>query len=245
VGFKLPNIFVFSNILKFIFFGLIGLVVLVPLLFLWYSHDLPTPGKLVVSRYKDATRIYDRKGKLLFWERGKDLDFIGLTHNGYLEQGVRHCRCFLIQRSQPYVVVMDFLSARSEEHRYEWTLNSPMQDFKISRGRAVSPALWVGASDPDRIEAVQRAKVRMCLPMEGRSTWGVPRGEGTNLRFVRRGGSLDFHHLLMPQKRSSEVHFAVAKTDTRSRHRLGIEVETARFKHRYTLDCQSGELQQT
>ncbi len=66
MGFKLPNIFVFSTILKVLFFGLVGLVVLIPLLFLWYSHDLPTPGKLVVSKYKDATRIYDRKGKLLF-----------------------------------------------------------------------------------------------------------------------------------------------------------------------------------
>lgn len=41
-------------------------IIAVPLLFLWYSRDLPTPGKLVTSKYKDATRIYDRNGDLLY-----------------------------------------------------------------------------------------------------------------------------------------------------------------------------------
>lgn len=41
-------------------------IITVPLLFLWYSRDLPTPGKLVTSKYNDATRIYDRNGELLY-----------------------------------------------------------------------------------------------------------------------------------------------------------------------------------
>ncbi|MSS71426.1 MAG: alginate lyase family protein [Candidatus Latescibacteria bacterium] len=188
-----------------------------------------------------APSIKGRKGKLLFWERSKDLDFIGLTHNGYLEQGVRHRRCLLIRRSQPYIVVLDFLTAQSGDHRYEWTLNSPLRDFRVSRGRAVSPDFWVGASDPDRIEAVQRAKVRMCLPIEGQSTWGMERGEGTNLRFVRRGGTLAFHVLLLPTQRPSEVRFTVTQADPRSR--LRIEVETTRFKHHYMVNCLKGDFQ--
>ena len=47
----------------FAFFALVAIVISIPLLFLWYSRDLPTPGKLVTSKYKDATRIYDNKGE--------------------------------------------------------------------------------------------------------------------------------------------------------------------------------------
>jgi len=60
------KIFVISKLLKYAFFCLVALVIATPFLFLWYSRDLPTPGKLVVSKYKDATRIYDRKGTLLY-----------------------------------------------------------------------------------------------------------------------------------------------------------------------------------
>ncbi len=60
------KIFVMSKLLKYAFFGLVGLVIATPLLFFWYSRDLPTPGVLVVSKYKDATRLYDRKGELLY-----------------------------------------------------------------------------------------------------------------------------------------------------------------------------------
>lgn len=63
---RFKDIFLLERILKYALFGLIGLVVLVPVLFLWYSRDLPTPGKLVISKYSDATRIYDRKGELLY-----------------------------------------------------------------------------------------------------------------------------------------------------------------------------------
>lgn len=42
------------------------MLIVIPLLFLWYSRDLPTPGTLVVGKYTDATRIYDKKGELLY-----------------------------------------------------------------------------------------------------------------------------------------------------------------------------------
>lgn len=60
------NIFVVDKLFKLAFFGLIAGVLLIVGLFLWYSRDLPTPGKLVVSQYADATRIYDRNGDLLY-----------------------------------------------------------------------------------------------------------------------------------------------------------------------------------
>lgn len=67
-GFKLnpSQLFALSRLLKYAFFALVAFVIATPLLFLWYSRDLPTPGKLVTSKYKDATRIYDRKGELLY-----------------------------------------------------------------------------------------------------------------------------------------------------------------------------------
>jgi 1A family penicillin-binding protein len=55
-----------TRIFKFLFFGLIACVLAAPILFLWFSRDLPEPGKLIAAKYKDATRIYDRKGELLY-----------------------------------------------------------------------------------------------------------------------------------------------------------------------------------
>lgn len=71
-GFSIPfflsfqNASFWSSITRFILIAFIVGVVTVPVLFLWYSRDLPTPGKLVTSKYNDATRIYDRHGELLY-----------------------------------------------------------------------------------------------------------------------------------------------------------------------------------
>lgn len=65
-SFDLSNMFVFSKLLKYGFFALLAGIIAIPLIFFWYSRDLPKPGELVVSKYKDATRIYDRKGELLY-----------------------------------------------------------------------------------------------------------------------------------------------------------------------------------
>ena len=65
-GVDARKLFTLSRILKWAFFAVLALIVIVPLTFLWFSRDLPTPGKLVTSKYNDATRIYDRNNTLLY-----------------------------------------------------------------------------------------------------------------------------------------------------------------------------------
>jgi 1A family penicillin-binding protein len=65
-SFSLKNIFVLNRLTKYLFFAIIAGFIAVPLLFLWYSRDIPTPGKLVESKYNDSTKIYDRNGVLLY-----------------------------------------------------------------------------------------------------------------------------------------------------------------------------------
>jgi penicillin-binding protein 1C len=60
------NLFTLSMLTRYALFAVLGLLILIPLLFFWYGRDLPTPGKVVQSKYADATRIYDRKGALLY-----------------------------------------------------------------------------------------------------------------------------------------------------------------------------------
>lgn len=65
-GGRVKEVFLLSRLLKYAFFALIAFVIAIPIMFLWISRDLPTPGKLVTAQHKDATRIYDRKGELLY-----------------------------------------------------------------------------------------------------------------------------------------------------------------------------------
>jgi len=71
-GFQLPaflsfnNVSLWSKVTRLLLYGLIAGIIIVPILFVWYSRDLPTPGKLVTSKYSDATRIYDRNQELLY-----------------------------------------------------------------------------------------------------------------------------------------------------------------------------------
>lgn len=60
------KIFTYNKLLKYALYGLIAGIVAIPVLFLWFSRDLPTPGKLITSQHADSTRIYDRKGELLY-----------------------------------------------------------------------------------------------------------------------------------------------------------------------------------
>lgn len=55
-----------SKITKYTFFGLIGFILLMTVLFIWYGRSLPTPGKLIDAQQSDSTRIYDRNGILLY-----------------------------------------------------------------------------------------------------------------------------------------------------------------------------------
>lgn len=58
--------FLEAKLAKYVFFGLIALILIGFGYVLWVSRDLPTPGKLANGNIKDSTRILDRNGKLLY-----------------------------------------------------------------------------------------------------------------------------------------------------------------------------------
>jgi 1A family penicillin-binding protein len=60
------NLPLYSKLSKFAFFGLIAAVILVFGVFLWFSRDLPEPGKLVEAQAENSTRIYDRNDVPLY-----------------------------------------------------------------------------------------------------------------------------------------------------------------------------------
>lgn len=60
------NLFLVGNVVRLAFFGTIGLVLLLIILFFWYGRDLPTPGKLSASNLSESTKIFDRDGILLY-----------------------------------------------------------------------------------------------------------------------------------------------------------------------------------
>lgn len=66
ISFKAKELLTISTLIKYLFFAFIAGLFVVAGMFLWYSRDLPTPGTLVNSKYKDATRIYDRNHVLLY-----------------------------------------------------------------------------------------------------------------------------------------------------------------------------------
>lgn len=55
-----------SRLSTLIFFGLIGVILLTVILFVWYSKDLPAPGKLIQAQQAQSTRLFDRNGNLLY-----------------------------------------------------------------------------------------------------------------------------------------------------------------------------------
>jgi 1A family penicillin-binding protein len=60
------RLLVLSRLARYIFFGLIGVLVLFFLYFLWVSRDLPTPGKLAGADIRGSTKILDRNGVVLY-----------------------------------------------------------------------------------------------------------------------------------------------------------------------------------
>lgn len=62
----MANIFVITSITRLVFYSLVGLTLLTVILFLWYSRDLPTPGKLSAANLSQSTKIYDRTGVVLY-----------------------------------------------------------------------------------------------------------------------------------------------------------------------------------
>src|SRR5438132_917789 len=71
-GSKLPkfaftfNVFTVDNLARKVFFGLAGWIIIIFAFFLWFSRDLPTPGKLNEANLAKSTRIYDRNGTVLY-----------------------------------------------------------------------------------------------------------------------------------------------------------------------------------
>lgn len=61
-----PRIVLYGRLAKLAFFGLVGLIVLMIFLFIWYGRDLPAPGKLIAAQSNQSSGIYDRNGVLLY-----------------------------------------------------------------------------------------------------------------------------------------------------------------------------------
>lgn len=60
------KILLYSKVSRYALIGLVAAIVLVFFMFIWYSRDLPSPGKLVDAQASNSTRIYDRNGVLLY-----------------------------------------------------------------------------------------------------------------------------------------------------------------------------------
>ena len=60
------KIFLYSKLSRYALIALIAGIVMMFGLFLWFSRDLPEPGKLVEAQTENSTRIYDRSGEPLY-----------------------------------------------------------------------------------------------------------------------------------------------------------------------------------
>jgi hypothetical protein len=178
--------------------------------------------------------IKGRRGRLCFWEKKGNAELVGFTHRGYEEVGVGHRRCFLLNRAQQYAVVLDFLTCDSDKHSYEWILNTP-EKVKVSKGMAVGQGLTV--IEAGAVGKLKKSSATMALPLAGKSTWGLKREKGTNLRIAKEGGSLEFQVLIASQE---HVTFSTCSIDSRSRYKIRIDVDGDEFQHKYELDCRKG-----
>lgn len=64
--FRMSRLEKISFLIRVIFFGLVGFIILMVALFIWYGRDLPTPGKLVSAQANSSSGIYDKNGVLLY-----------------------------------------------------------------------------------------------------------------------------------------------------------------------------------
>lgn len=60
------KLILYSKLTKYLFFAFIGAVIFGIGMFLWFSKDLPTPGKLKQENFSQSTKIYDRNGIVLY-----------------------------------------------------------------------------------------------------------------------------------------------------------------------------------
>lgn len=86
---SLQNISFWNKVSRYALYVFILGVIAIPILFFWYSRDLPTPGKLVTGKYTDATRIYDRNHVLLYSVyQDENRTYVGLSQiPKYLQEG--------------------------------------------------------------------------------------------------------------------------------------------------------------
>tara|TARA_B100001123_G_scaffold236944_1_gene265638 strand:- start:742 stop:2700 length:1959 start_codon:yes stop_codon:yes gene_type:complete len=182
----------------------------------------------------EGPSVKGRRGRFCFWEKQGRVDLLGFTHRGYKESDVGHRRCFLVNKAKQYAVVLDFLTCETGHHTYEWILNTP-ESIRISKGRAAGEGITV--AEGGKGGRFRKSPATMALPIEGRSTWGMKREKGTNLRIEKEGGSVDFQVLIAPYEKGT---LSVQQLDSRSRYRLRIEVGGDHFQHGYDLDLRKG-----
>jgi membrane peptidoglycan carboxypeptidase len=87
---NLNELFVASKIIKLVFFGLIACIILGFGIFLWFSRDLPTPGKLSAQNLSQSTKVYDRNGKVLYdvYAGNVNRTYVSLPNTAkYLKEG--------------------------------------------------------------------------------------------------------------------------------------------------------------
>ncbi len=60
------KIILYSKLSRYALIGIIGGFILMFAMFLWYSRDLPAPGKLAEAQIGNSTRIFDRNGVPLY-----------------------------------------------------------------------------------------------------------------------------------------------------------------------------------
>lgn len=84
-----PKIVLYQKLAKFAFIALLGFVILMTFLFIWYGRELPAPGKLIAAQANQSSGIYDRSGELLY-SVYQDQNRIYVNLKGipkYLQQG--------------------------------------------------------------------------------------------------------------------------------------------------------------
>ncbi len=59
-------------VIPILVFGLLFVVLLIGVLFAWYSKDLPTPSKIASRKPAESTKFYDRTGQILLYETGNE-----------------------------------------------------------------------------------------------------------------------------------------------------------------------------
>ncbi|TXG76500.1 penicillin-binding protein [Candidatus Dojkabacteria bacterium] len=65
-GGKDGGVVLYSKLAKYALFALIAGIIMMVGVFIWFSRDLPEPGKLVEAQAENSTRIFDRNGEPLY-----------------------------------------------------------------------------------------------------------------------------------------------------------------------------------